>query len=335
MHIGSVLLRVVASVGLAMGFGWGGMALSYQLCGGTLGKGIGVTLWAALGMAVLVCMWRGRPGLATAILVSAVAVFTIWWRGIEPSDTRAWADDVARHVVSRVDGDIVTLENVRNFDWRTQESYDANWETRTYDLSKLASVDVACSYWMGPAIAHTLVSFGFSDGQFVTFSIEIRKERGESFSAVGGFFKEFETTLIAADERDILRVRTNVRGEDVYLYRIAAITKDDMRQLFMGYLDEGKALLERPRWYHTLTGNCTTIVYEIARHVVKALPLDYRLIVSGYLPDYLYDAKALTPGVDLETLRAKGRITDRAKEADRDQDFSHRIRDGVPGVDAF
>lgn len=331
MHVWAVvLLRSLATLVVVLTFAWGGMALVYQLAG--IGKLVGVVLWSAAGVAALVLLWRANSAGGLGLAVAAMVLFWSWWRGIAPSDTRDWADDVARHVESSVDGDIVTLRNVRNFDWRTETDYDVRWETRRYDLGLLQSVDVICSYWMGPAIAHTLVSFGFGDGQFVTFSIEIRKERGESFSAIGGFFKQFEATLIAADERDILKTRTNARGEDVYMYRITNMSRDDMRALFMGYLERGRELLAAPRWYHTLTGNCTTIVYAIAHVVVKALPLDYRLLASGYLPDYLYDNHALTPGFDLETLRARGRITDRARAADEDPDFSRRIRDGIPGA---
>ncbi len=332
MRLWPIVQRCVATLLVVAVFAWVAMALSYHLPGGVLGKASGIFGWCATGACALWLLWRGRPGVGAGVAVVAVVLFWTWWVRITPSDTRDWADDVAKHLESRVDGDLVTLSNVRNFAWRHNHTYEPRWETRQYDLRLLRSVDVICSYWMGPAIAHTLASFGFADGQFVTFSIEIRKERGESFSAIGGFFKMFETTLIAADERDILWVRTNAREEQVYVYRIANIDERQMRALFLGYLEQGRALLAAPRWYHTLTGNCTTMVYDIARVVVKGLPLDYRLIVSGYLPEYLYDAGALTPGVDLETLRARGRINERARLADDDPAFSARIREGMPGV---
>jgi hypothetical protein len=207
------------------------------------------------------------------------------------------------------------------------------WETRRYDLNQLRSVDMTLSYWMGPAIAHTLVSFGFADGRYLTFSIEIRKERGESFSAIGGFFRKFETVLIAADERDILRVRTNVRGEDDYMYRVE-MRPDDMRSLFLAYLDEAAQLRRRPSFYNTLSANCTTIVFDMARRIVRTLPLDYRLLASGYLDEYLYEEGGLVKGYTLAQLHAAGRITERAKAADADPAFSQAIRRGMPVQDA-
>ncbi|URK88953.1 DUF4105 domain-containing protein [Rhizobium sp. RCAM05350] len=188
------------------------------------------------------------------------------------------------------------------------------------------------SYWSSPAIAHTLVTFGFDDGQFVTFSVEIRKERHESFSEIGGFFKEFEMSVIAADERDIVRVRTNVRKEDVYLYRLN-MPKPRMRSLFLSYVDAANGLNETPQYYNTITANCTTIVFAMINHIVSgALPLDYRLIFSGYLPSYIIDVNGFMPGFTLEQLQSGGAISARAQAADNAPDFSRRIREGVPGI---
>jgi hypothetical protein len=196
---------------------------------------------------------------------------------------------------------------------------------------------MALSYWMGPAIAHTLVSFGFDDGQsgtrYLTFSVEIRKERGEAFSAVAGFFKQFELALVAADERDVLRVRTNIRAEDVYLYRIA-MPPAAARSLFLAYMDQATMLAEHPRFYSTLTANCTTIVFDMARRIVGRLPLDWRLLASGYLPGYLQSIDGLVAKADLDTLQAASRITDRAKAADADPQFSQAIRRGIVGMEA-
>jgi hypothetical protein len=332
VHPASLAFYALLSFTLLLLFVWVGIALAYQLPGGITGKSAGIASWLLIATFALGCLWRGHEAMAAVIALSALTLFYLWWASILPSDTREWADEVALHLTSEVAGDVVTLNNVRNFDWRSEQDYTVRWETRRFDLRRVQWVDVAASYWMGPAIAHTLVSFGFSDGQIVTFSIEIRKKRNEAFSAIGGFFKQFEATLVAAEERDILRVRTNMRGEDVYLYRISAMRPDAMRSLFRAYLAEGEALCREPRWYRTLTANCTTIVYTMARRIVGGLPLDYRLLLSGYLPNYLYDVGALTRGHDFQTLRNAGRITDRAKAADADPAFSRRIREGIPGM---
>jgi len=327
--------RLVASLAVLLSAAWACAALWYQLPATPAIKIAAGVLWAGFGLAAIALLWRGRAARALLSYVVGFAMVLAWWGTIPPSQDRVWADDVARQLIARVEGNVVTMENVRNFDWRTDTDYTPRWETRRYDLDRLRSVDVSLSYWTGPAIAHTLVSFGFDDGQFVTFSIEIRKERGESFSSIGGFFKEFEMSLVAADEHDILRVRTNVRGEDVYMYRVR-LPEAEMRSLFLGYLREGAALVRAPSFYNTLTANCTTIVYALAKHVVPGLPMDWRLLASGYLPEYLHDVGALTPGLGMADLRTAGRITERARAFDRSpgtESFSRAIRNDLPGVE--
>jgi hypothetical protein len=317
MLLGSLLLSVLAA--------WGAGALWFQLPAADLARKLVVGVWIAGSVVVLVYFWRGgyRPlGVWLVLWIAMVA----WWSTIQPTHERVWADDVSRMVTGKVEGSVVTLDQVRNFDWRSDIDYTARWEPRQYNLDQLRSVDVALSYWMGPAIAHTLVSFGFSDGRYLTFSIEIRKERGESFDALAGFFKRYETVLIAADERDILRVRTNARGEDMWLYRLR-MPPATMRSLFMAYLDEGEQLKREPRFYNTVTGNCTTIVYQVARRITSVLPLDWRLLASGYLDRYLYDIGALAGQGEFETLRQKAHITAKARAADQAVDYSNRIRE--------
>ena len=270
--------RLLASLLVLLSAAWVVMALHYQLAPWGWARHALGALWVAAALAAVVLMWRGRAPRALLSYGAALAMLLGgWWAQVPASDTRDWAEDVSRHLIAQVDGEVVTLQNVRNFDWRSNTDFTPRWDTRRYDLRQLRSTDMAVSYWMGPAIAHTLVSFGFDDGRggtdYVAFSVEIRKERHESFSAVAGFFKQFELALVAADERDVLRVRTNVRGEDVYLYRVD-MPPAAMRSLFLAYVDQARGLSAKPRFYDTLTANCTTIVFEMAQRIVGQLPLD-------------------------------------------------------------
>ncbi|MCD9097716.1 DUF4105 domain-containing protein [Luteimonas fraxinea] len=324
-------LRVLLCIATVVCVLWGIGALWYQ----APQRWLWLVPWSALGVATLLAMagrmtrLRRRRVLGAG-LVAALALLG-WWQTVLPMHDRDWADDVARLLHADVDGSRVTLHNVRNFDWTRDGDPAPRWETRTYDLDGLASADLVMSYWMGPAIAHTLVSFGFDDGSRVVFSLEIRKERHESFSAIGGFFKQFEAVLIAADERDIVRVRSNVRDEDVYLYRLA-IPREQLRTLFLAYVDEAGTLQQAPRFYNTVTSNCTTIVFDVARHIAPGLPLDIRLLLSGYFGQYAHAHGGLAGQGSFDQLEAAGRITDRARAADRDPDFSRAIRRGVPGI---
>jgi len=311
---------------------WGAFALWFQVPGGVLLQGLGVGLWIAFSLAIIVILWRGRLALGALSFAVAFAALLIWWVLIAPSNNRLWADDVAQMTSGVVDGDRVTLHNVRNFDWRTNTDYTQRWETRTYDLRHLNSLDMILSYWSMPAIAHVLISFGFDDGEHVVFSVEIRREKTESFSEIGGFFKEFELSVIACDERDVIRVRTNVRGEDDYLYRIR-MPVDEIRSLFLAYVSQANDVARKPRFYNTVTANCTTIIYHMAKRIVGHLPLDYRVLLSGYLPGYVYKVGGLDTRYPLEELRTFGRIAERAKESDRSPSFSADIRAGIPPLE--
>jgi hypothetical protein len=176
-----------------------------------------------------------------------------------------------------------------------------------------------------------LISFGFNDGQHVAFSVEVRRRKNATYPELGGFFKRDGLSIIAADERDVIRVRTNVRGEDAYLYRIL-IPAAAIRSLFLGYIAEANALLTTPRFYNTITVNCTTLVYHMMQRIVGYLPLNYRLLFSGYLPEYVYRVGGLDRRFSLQELRARGRITDRAISADRSESFSADIRRGIAAL---
>ena len=195
-----------------------------------------------------------------------------------------------------------------------------------FDLPQLESVDMALSYWGRKAVAHTMVSFGFGKKGYVVFSVEIRRKQGEKFSEIGGFFRQYELSLVAATEEDCLRVRTNVRGEEGFLYRVAMPT-EAARALFLSYVDLANQLVDAPRFYNTVTANCTTIVYRMVQAIVPGMPLDYRLLLSGYLPEYLQALGAL-PGGSPAQLRERARYTERAKAASA-ASFSACIRTHV------
>ncbi len=318
---------------IALAAAWGTLAIGYRAPGGGLLRGVLAGSWALFAIAVLVVLVRHHAAPALAVFAAAFVLLLLWWRGIEPSNRRIWADDVAQTLRGHVDGERVRLEGVRNFQWHTREDYTPRWESREYDLSRLASVDMFLSSWGRPSIAHMILSFGFGDGGHVAFSVEIRREKHEAFSEIAGFFKQFELSIIAADERDIVRVRSNLRGEEVTVYRLR-LAAPQQRALFLAYVAEANRLAATPRFYNTITANCTTLVYRLARPVVGRLPLDRRLLQTGYLPAYLEGLGGLQAGIPLATLAERGRIGARARAADADADFSAAIRVGVPGVAA-
>lgn len=321
-------LAVIVVLALAA---WGTAAFWFQPPGGPNLRYLVIGPWLLFSLVMVVALLRGEGWMALAAFLLVFAGVLLWWATIKPSNDRVWADDVARNSHGEVTGDVVTLSNVRNFDWRSDTDYTQRWETRQYDLRQLQSLDMITSYWGKPAIAHLLFSFGFTDGRHVVFSVEIRRKRGEAFSEIGGFFKEFELSVIAADERDIIRVRTNVRGEDDYLFRVR-LPPADIRSLFLAYLAQTNELVDTPRYYNTITVNCTTLVYTMIQHIIGKLPVSYRVLLSGYIPEYVYSLGGLDGRYTVAQLRAMGRITDRARAADHSENFSAAIREGIPAL---
>jgi Domain of unknown function (DUF4105) len=292
-------------------------------------RGLLAAATLAFAVVVVVCLATPRRWLALALYAASFALFLGWWSTITPTSDRNWAPDVARTVTATIDGDRLVVENVRNFTWRSDTDFDQRWEQRTYNLSHVTDVDLIMSYWAGEAIAHTIVSFGFDDAARLVFSIETRKESDEGYSSVAGFFKQFELAVVAADERDAVRVRSNVRGEDVRIYRLR-MTPKNAQMLLREYVEELNDLARTPRFYNTLTANCTNLVFDMVRVIHPGLPMDARVVLSGYLPNYVYDLGATDTSMSFEKLRGLSKIHDKAVLADVDPNFSAIIRQGVP-----
>ncbi len=292
----------------------------------------GLFALAALAL-ILSGLRKKKPRAWGAFLVLFALVFAAWWLLIPPSNDRNWQPDVAVLPWAEIQGDLVTVHNIRNVDYHSETDYRVRHYDRRFDLRGLQSVDLFLVYWGSPSIAHTMLSFGFEDGGFLCFSIETRKEVGEEYSAVKGFFKQFELTYVVADERDVVRLRSNYRsGEEVYLYRLKMPT-DFARQVLLDYLREVNSLRENPEWYRAMLTNCTT---SILRHTTPFNPdarFDWRLIANGYLDEMLYERGRLDRSLPFAQLKRKSLINRRAKAADQADDFSRLIRVGLPGME--
>jgi len=259
--------------------------------------------------------------------VAAAALFA-WWSTIRPSNDRPWQPDVARPPHAQLHGDELTIHNVRNFDYRSETDFTERWETRTYDLSKLDRLDFFMSYWGSPSIAHTIMDWAFTDGQHLAISIETRKEVGETYSPVAGFFRQYELYYVVADERDVIRLRTNYRGEQVYLYPLRT-PRDRVRKALLQYVESFDDLATHPEFYNAGTGNCTTTIRTNMQHMGVTMPFDWRYLVNGYLNELLYEQNVIDTSIPLAQQKEANNIDARAKAADKDPDFSRRIREGI------
>lgn len=288
---------------------------------------------AAAYLLIALAIWVLVPGWfrKTAISLTLFAVTLLWWLTLRPSNGRDWQPDLARLAYADIDGQEVTIHNIRNCEYRTEADFDVRYYDKTFDLSTLQSVDLYLVYWGSPSIAHSMMSFGFTGDQYVCFSIETRKEIGEGYSATKGLFRQFELIYVVADERDVVRLRTNYRkGEEAYLYQLR-IRPERARALFLEYIRRVNELARAPEWYNAISDNCTTSV-RAQRAGSKRAPWDWRMLANGYLDQLFYEYGLISTNLPLGEMKQLCHVNDRARDAGPSEDFSVKIRQHLPGI---
>jgi hypothetical protein len=287
-------------------------------------------LAAIYGLGVLAALIWVRPArLAAALCGVGFVLVLAWWLSLKPSNDRDWQPDVAILPYATITGNQVTIHNIRNCNYRTETDFDSQYYDKAFNLDDLHTVDLYLVTWGSPHIAHTMVSFGFASGDHVCFSIETRKEKGEGYSAMRGLFRQFELTYVIADERDLVRLRTNYRqGEEVCLYPLR-VTPEQGRALLLDYLKRANALRERAQWYNAVTDNCTTAI-RTQRAAEDRQAWDWRLLINGHMDELLYERGLIPTNVPFAELKKQAWVNARARAADHDPDFSKRIRQNLP-----
>lgn len=320
------LLFILTLLGM---IAWGSLAIYYSDIPWTfLRHGLSITFALASILGFLLVRPRRRAVLAFLVVFAALAA---WWSSIPPSNHRNWQPDVAVLPYATTSGNSVTLHNIRNNHYRSENDYDVRHYDKTFDLDELESMDLFLVYWGSPAIAHTIMSFGFGDDEYVAVSIEIRKEQGEDYSPIKGFFRQYELIYVVADERDVVRLRPNYRGENVYLYRLR-VPPETMRAVLLNYMKRINELTREPEWYNTLVVNCTTSIRDNVPYAVRN-PWSWKLLLTGYLDELLYDTGLVDRTLPFAELEQLSRIDARSKAANDDPAYSARIREGLPGMD--
>jgi hypothetical protein len=290
---------------------------------------IPLTLLYALGIAAVLVKCERRAALCFA----GFCIVLVWWLGLKPSNEGAWQPDTDRTAWAEFKGDRVTIHNQRLCDYQTELDYTNCWSDRTVDLSQIRAVDLFFINWGLRWMDHTIASFQFGDHEHIAFSVEPRYKIGQSYSAMLGFFRQYELIFVAADERDVIRLRTNYRkGEEVYLYRMRA-TPSEARELFLTYLNYLNRLRDHPEWYNALMRNCTTTMStKIVGDVSKLQPWYFRFRWNGSLDEMLYSRGHLvTGGLRFPELKQREHINAAARVANQSPDFSALIRVGRVG----
>jgi Domain of unknown function (DUF4105) len=266
---------------------------------------------------------------AFAALAVVGVVGAAGWSAIRPSNDREWAREQGRLAVASFEGNHVTIRNVRNFDWPVEGDPTERWTDRTYDLDEIETVWYVltpfATDWRGPA--HAFLSFGFADSQYVSISVEARREVGETYSIRGGLLKRFEITYIIGDERDLIGLRALRQHDDVYVYPIRA-TREAVRQLFEDMLRSANRLVERPEFYGSLRNNCTTrILRHVNALVEKPIRWQWRVLLPGYSDELAYERGLIDTELPLDSARVRYLVNDRVRAYIDSPDFAARIRD--------
>ncbi len=327
--------KIALALAMALASAWCVLAILRAPVGAPLVREVLAALFGLIAIGALVGLflrrWRWR---ALGAFLAALIAFAVGWSRIQPSNDRTWRAEEAMQAYAEIDGDRITVHNIRNFEYRTETDFTPAYYDKTFDLRELDSADLIAVYWMGPDIAHIMLSFGFAGRDFLAISIEARKEQGEGYSTVDGFFRHFELHYVVADERDAIGVRAIHRKdppEDVYLYRLQG-PPEAARRLFLEYFRQINSLRERPEFYNSLLTNCTSTIWMNARVNPRHVPFSWKIVLSGHVPEYMYEKGRLDTSMPFEELQRRGHINALAQQAGSAPDFSQQIRVGLPGV---
>lgn len=279
------------------------------------------TALVALGLASLPPLLVAAPAWAAAF-----GLVLVWWLSLRPRMDRQWAPDVAEVPRATIDGSSLHIRNFRNFDYGPGGEPLPRYEERTFDLERLESVDYFVCHWSGPAIAHTMVSFGFGEDRYLCISVEARKERGEKYSALRSFFRHFELIYVLGDERDLVRLRLAIRKEKVYLYRVR-VPPERIRRYLLACLRRVESLAVRPEWYNAYTSNCTTNLFDLFERPPRGCAA-LEVLLSGFSARYLHRQGGFAGHLSFEELKARSLLNEEVVR-DSGPEFSRQIRAGL------
>ena len=322
------MLRLAALLGtglmIAAFWAWSALAIYFSnLPGSTLRALLAAIFALSVPAAFALLPNRRRTALFFAACVGAIL---LWWQTISPSHDREWTTDVAVLPHSTIEGDLVTVHDIRNFDYRSPNDFDVRYYDKTFDLRKIETFYVVFSYWDNlETVAHTMLSFGFRGNDYLTVSAETRRERGEPQTALRGLFKQYEMIFILGDERDLLRLRSGFRGEEVYLYPTTA-TPQEARALFLDILEHVNRIYRQPEFYNTLRDNCTT---SLLPHIDRIRPVratQLERIRNGFGDAVAYRNGWIVSDLPFPETKRRHHINPYVENLTDARDYSRRIR---------
>ena len=268
--------------------------------------------------------------LCCAVVMSSVGCSRLNINGVtdrfQASNERDWSPEMEQVPSASLEAGVVTLKNIRHNTYVSEDDFVVEYFDRKFNLSEIQSVDYIVVPFKIKQIAHTMLSFGLQDGTYLTVSIEVRKEKGERYNPLLGMGRKFELLYLVGDERDLIRLRTEHRDAQVYVYPSVA-APEHAQALFLDVMERANQLALDPEFYHSIRNNCTT---NLAGHVneisSKKIRYGWRVLLPGLSAKYAYDLGLLDNRIPFEELTELALVNDLALEHRDAADFSQKIR---------
>ncbi|QEG37539.1 lipoprotein N-acyltransferase Lnb domain-containing protein [Bythopirellula goksoeyrii] len=315
------LMYLVASI-LVL---WIAGAIFFDVGRATWFGGVLAAIWV---VCAIVAFLSWQPAWKPFVLILVLSGFFLrWWFFQKPSQHREWDPNFSQLARVSLQGDEITVENVRNTEYRSARDFDTRFETRSYRLSQLIGVDAILLQWGSTLMCHPMFVFDFGSSGRLCISIEVRYRVGQKYSLIRSLYRQQELMYVVSDERDaILRRSKCLEGHDLYLYRLASDALTD-HEFFFEYVNAINSLAENPRWYHGLTTNCTTSIYAQGR---GRMEWDWRMLFNGSLDRFMYDRQLLDQELPFESLKKQSWINGIANSAPVDN-FGDYLRRELTG----
>jgi hypothetical protein len=295
-------------------------AIYYDVCRETIWGRLLASGWA-IGVISMFATWQPlwQP---FVVLLGVTAVFFGWWIRQKPSHHRDWDPSVAMLPRAVCAGDAVTIENVRNFEYRSLDDFTPRYETRTVHVANLQAADIIFFNWGSAWMSHPVLVFDFGLDGRLCISIEVRYRKGQDYSILRSLYRQQELIFLVADERDaILRRTKHGQKQEALLYRFN-VSPEELRAVFLDYVSTINSLHEAPRWYHGLCANCTSSFYRLRSRRIR---WDWRVLANGRLDQALYEDGRLDRTLPFKELRRVASLTEIANSAP-ENGFGDHIR---------
>jgi len=263
-------------------------------------------------------------------IVVVIILFFTWQIVKTPALTGDWQEHLATPSTAEFSGDLVTVKNVRNYRYGpTEADMHAGYYDKTYDLTQIKKVwYITEPFNENEEVAHTFVSFEFNNGDFLAITIEARKLKGQDYSIWKGLISTYPLIYVAADERDVVMLRANLRKDNVYAYPVKLEKPENARLLLLDMLERMNELLVKPDWYNTLFANCTS---SIAGHVNNLTPgriskFSWELWLTASADELALEHGLLDTELSIIDARKKFLITPKSQEIGDVPTYSKDIR---------